>query len=142
VPAERLLPFLDGMRTVCRSRRVNLLSATLRYLPASERPYLSYQRSGDAFCVVIYANVGRDEAGRNAAAAWTRELVDVALRQGGSYYLVYQLMPTRAQLRRSYPEFDSFVGLKWKYDPDEMFSSTFFRHYVGTRATAARADTR
>ena len=133
VPAERLLPFLDGMRRVCRLRRVNLLSATIRYLPASERPYLSYQRRGDSFGVVIYANVRRDQAGKAAAAVWTRELVDVALQQHGSYYLVYQLMPTREQLRHSYPEFDSFVDLKRKYDPGERFSSTFYRHYTAER---------
>ena len=130
VPTARLLRFLDGMRRVCQSRHVNLLSATIRYVAASERPCLSYQREGDAFGIVIYANVRRDEAGKRAAASWTRELVDAALKEGGSYYLVYQLLPTPEQLRRAYPEFDAFVALKRKYDPDQMFSSTFYRYYA------------
>lgn len=55
----------------------------------------------------------------------------MALKQDGSYYLAYQLMPTPQQLRRSYPEFDSFVDLKRKHDPNGMFESAFHRHYAG-----------
>jgi FAD/FMN-containing dehydrogenase len=56
-------------------------------------------------------------------------LVDAALAEHGTYYLAYQQYPTREQLRRAYPNFDQFLALKKKYDPQETFSSSFYLHY-------------
>ncbi len=55
--------------------------------------------------------------------------MDITLEQGGTYYLPYQLYPTREQLLRSYPNFDEFVNAKRVHDPDEMFVSLFYKHY-------------
>ncbi|MCG8117642.1 MAG: hypothetical protein N0E45_20105, partial [Candidatus Thiodiazotropha endolucinida] len=63
------------------------------------------------------------------AGAWTRELVDLALVQGGTYYLTYQGFPTLEQFQRAYPKWEEFMRVKCKYDPYEVFTSKFYVKY-------------
>ena len=57
------------------------------------------------------------------------EPIDLAQSLGGSFYLPYQLSATRAQIEKSYPEFDKFLELKKKYDADLLFTSEFYKKY-------------
>lgn len=129
VPLDSLVSFLEGMRETVRDGEVDLLSLTLRVLPAGEEPFLSYQCPETCVAVVIYVNIGLDEEGLRRAGVWTRELVDRAHAAGGSYYLAYQLFPTREQIRRAYPALDRFFELKRAHDPGGMFTSGFYEHY-------------
>jgi hypothetical protein len=61
----------------------------------------------------------------------TQELVDAALRFGGTYYLTYQPYPTPDQLRKAYPKADYVFGRKRFYDPGERFMSAFYARYGG-----------
>ncbi len=128
VPADRIERYLDHLRAVLRSYGVNLLSATIRYVPKNTEAFLSYARR-DSFAVVLYLNQKLSAEGRGRARDWTRELVDAALAEGGTYYLPYQLYPTREQLVRAYPKFDLFLAKKKQYDPDELFMNRFYAHY-------------
>ncbi|WEI22351.1 hypothetical protein PYR74_21070 [Acinetobacter bereziniae] len=59
----------------------------------------------------------------------TRQLVDIALKNHGTYYLPYRLHICPDQMRLAYPQADAFFSLKKKYDPDELFSNQFYLHY-------------
>ncbi len=59
----------------------------------------------------------------------TSDLIDVAQRAGGTYYLPYQLFYSRDQLQRCYPEIDDFFAAKKKYDPSGLFSNKFYEKY-------------
>jgi decaprenylphospho-beta-D-ribofuranose 2-oxidase len=128
-PLSHFVPFMDRLRATVRARNINLLSATVRYVSKDEESYLSYARE-DSFAIVLYINQETSPAGRAAAEVWTRELVDAALAEGGTYYLPYQLYPTRAQIRQAYPRIDQFFELKRKYDPNELFYSSFYSYYA------------
>jgi len=65
-----------------------------------------------------------------------RQLIDFALRSGGSYYLMYHRWATRRQVEACYPQFVDFLRLKRKYDPDERFQSDWYRHYRAMFADA------
>ena len=54
---------------------------------------------------------------------------DAALRFGGTYYLTYQLYPTREQMRKAYPNAEYVFGRKRFYDPAERFMSKFYEKY-------------
>jgi FAD/FMN-containing dehydrogenase len=128
VPVGRLKSYMDDLRKVLRSFDVNLLSATIRYVPKNTEAFLSYARQ-DSFAVVLYLNQKLSAEGRERARDWTRKLVDAALAEGGTYYLPYQLYPTREQLLRAYPKFDRFLAKKKQYDPDGLFMNRFYAHY-------------
>ena len=68
------------------------------------------------------------EAIDNAAAAF-RELIDLGIRHGGSYYLTYHRWARKDQIERCYPQIREFLALKRQYDPEELFQSTWYRHY-------------
>ena len=57
----------------------------------------------------------------------TRAMIDLTLKHGGRFFLPYQLHYTAAQLLASYPELPAFLAKKTKFDPGELFTSTFYR---------------
>lgn len=130
IPSARFPAFIDDVRRIVRENRVNLLNATVRYMPRSEEAALSYAAQ-EGFAVVLLINQKLSAAGVAQAEAATKRLVEAALAQGGTYYLTYQLYPTPEQMRRAYPEADSFLAVKRKYDPNGLFMNLFYERYAG-----------
>ncbi len=63
----------------------------------------------------------------------TRDLVEVALSAGGTFFLPYRRHYTADQLRRAYPAIDAFFASKRKYDPAERFTNWFYETYAEPR---------
>ena len=59
----------------------------------------------------------------------TTDLIEVALKLDGTYYLPYQLFYSQEQLHRAYPEIDEFFAAKKKYDPIGLFTNKFYEKY-------------
>ena len=59
----------------------------------------------------------------------TRELIDLTNSLNGRFYLPYQLHYTPEQLESAYPEISAFFEAKKQYDPDELFTNTFYEKY-------------
>jgi FAD/FMN-containing dehydrogenase len=127
VPTDKLVAFMDTHRKILAREKVNLLNETIRYVPRDEDAFLRYARS-DSFAIVLYINHGKSKAALERMARATRALIDAALSVGGSYYLPYQAYATPEQLRRAYPQVDSFIQAKRQHDPTELFDSSFFRY--------------
>lgn len=124
VPRDKLVPFVDGLREVVRQRKVNLVNASVRVVHA-ESNFLNYAPA-DAFSVVLYINQLTNEQANTDMRAVTRELIDLTTGLGGRFFLPYQLHYTPEQLARAYPEIGDFVSAKRRFDPDELFTSTFY----------------
>lgn len=129
VPVDRLVVFMQGLKTVARNR-INLLSVTLRIVRKDTTTALAYAR-GDLIAVVVYANVGRDVASQREASAWTQELVALSLSLEGVYYLPYQRWPTKEQFDACYPRSAEFRAIKKTWDPHGMFSNRWSQAYLG-----------
>jgi FAD/FMN-containing dehydrogenase len=71
------------------------------------------------------AHAARD---RRPADAF-RDLIDLGIGHGGSYYLTYHRWARRDQVERCYPQMREFLALKRQHDPDERFQSSWYRHY-------------
>ena len=130
VPVENFVGFINGLRELVKSDRVNLTSVTVRYVPQHTEAHVSYAKQ-DSLAVVLYINQELSKEGIGKAGVWTRKLVDLVLNGGGSYYLTYQLYPTPAQIRQAYPEIDSSFEKKRTYDPKELFMNKFYERYAG-----------
>ena len=133
VPVEKLPVFLDRLREVVERHKLNLLSATIRYVPRDEASVLSYSRPEASFGVVLYFNVSlKDEA---ETARWTQTLIDRAVEMGGTYYLPYRPYATREQFLKAYPRAQYFLEKKLRYDPQELFVNTFYKTYLRPDST-------
>lgn len=132
VPVERLPAFLDDLREVIEQHKLNLLSATVRYVPHNEEAVLSYSRQEASFGVVLYFNVGLSDEEQAETARWTQKLIDRALEMGGTYYLPYRSYATREQFLAAYPRAQYFCEKKLQYDPQEIFMTSFYKTYVRT----------
>ena len=132
VPIENFVPFMDRFREILLAGKMNVLSSTVRYVTPNATPALAYAPRRPAFAIIQMSNVGLSPDAQARAEAVTRQLVDAALEQGGTYYLTYQLYPTADQLHRAYPNARRAFARKRFYDPDETFTNQFYERYGHT----------
>lgn len=139
VPRDRIIPFIDGMRAILRDQKANLVNASIRAV-GHEDNALSYAPA-PAFSVVLYLNQPTDDAGTAAMRRLTSALIDLTLAEGGRFFLPYQLHYSPEQLVRSYPEIGAFFAAKRQWDPDGLFSNSWYARYaplVGKQPAATR----
>jgi FAD/FMN-containing dehydrogenase len=129
VPPAGFDRFVADLRAVLRGARVNAVNVSIRHANADPGSLLAWAR-GEVFTVVLYYEQGTDAASVEAVGAWTRELIEAALRAGGSYYLPYQLQATEDQFLRAYPRAPEFIALKRRLDPTNKFRNRLWDKYV------------
>lgn len=128
VPVGRFTVFMDEIRSVLERHDVNLLSMTLRYLPENQEATLSYA-TDEMIAVVLFINMEINSSSIEHAGIWTRDLVDKALEQGGTYYLTYQRFPSQEQFELAYPTWREFRALKNQFDPNHRLMNNFYKQY-------------
>lgn len=128
VPRSQLLPFIDGLRPIVRKEKANLLNASVRVVEREDN-FLSYAAQ-PAYSVALYFNQRTDAAGNSRMQRLTSELIDLAHRHGGKFFLPYQLHYSSDQLERSYPQIREFFAEKRKWDPDGRFSNSWYERFA------------
>jgi decaprenylphospho-beta-D-ribofuranose 2-oxidase len=128
-PVDELSGFLDTLRTTVQKKDINLLSATIRYIPVNNESFLSYSKT-ESFAIVLYFNVGLSEKEQSKVESWTHELLDYTNSINGTYYLPYELYANQKQIRAAYPQIDEFFAYKLQYDPQELFMNQFYEKYA------------
>lgn len=128
VPRDRIVPFIDGLRRVFEAQHANLVNASIRAVGREDNA-LSYAPA-PAFSVVLYLNQPTDAAGTAQMRRLTSDLIDLTLKQGGRFFLPYQLHYSPEQLARSYPEIRAFFAAKRAADPEGLFSNTWYERYA------------
>jgi FAD/FMN-containing dehydrogenase len=129
IPVDRFLPFARKMAKILKDRKVNALNVSIRHSPADSISLMRWARE-EVFAFVLYYKQRSNDGASTEARAWTRELIDAALDNGGRYYLPYRLDATREQFRRAYPEAAAFSALKARVDPDERFRNKLWDAYL------------
>jgi FAD/FMN-containing dehydrogenase len=128
VPYDRMPEFVDGLRATVERNHANLLNVTIRTVHQDTVTAIPYARQ-DMFGFVLYFNVRFNERDNEVLRRTTTDLIDVAEKAGGTFYLPYQLFYSREQLRLAYPGIDDFLAAKKKYDPIGLFSNKFYEKY-------------
>ena len=128
VPRQQLSAFMEDARVALAMRRANVVYGTVRLIEKDDETLLAWA-SGRYACVIFNLHVEHTSKAIEAAAATFRELIDLGIRQGGSYYLTYHRWARKDQIERCYPQIREFLALKRRYDPDELFQSTWYGHY-------------
>jgi FAD/FMN-containing dehydrogenase len=111
-----------------RDRRANVIYGTVRLIEKDDETFLAWAREPYA-CVIFNLHLEHTPPAIAAAADAFRDLIDLGIAYGGSYYLTYHRWARRDQVERCYPQMREFLALKRRYDPDERFQSSWYRHY-------------
>lgn len=125
---EKMPAFVEGLREVVAKDGANLLNVTIRIVHQDKITALPYAKQ-DMFAFVLYFNQKFDDQDSRRLQKTTVDLIDLAVRLKGTYYLPYQLYYSPEQLRGAYPEVDEFFAAKKKYDPAELLSNKFYEKY-------------
>jgi FAD/FMN-containing dehydrogenase len=128
VPLDRLHDFMLDVRREFLRERVNLIYGTVRLIRRDDTTFMPWARA-DFACVIFNLHVDHDARGLVDAGNAFRDLIDIAISYGGSYFLTYHRHATTAQLLACYPQFPLFLAEKRRFDPHELFQSDWYRHY-------------
>lgn len=129
IPVARFDSFVPRMAAIFRRYEVNVINVSVRHANADPVSLLSWAKE-EVFSFVVYYKQGVFAAARQAVGAWTRELIEVALSEGGTYYLPYQIHATVSQFLRAYPRSAEFFALKEKIDPESKFRNALWDTYL------------
>jgi FAD/FMN-containing dehydrogenase len=129
VPVDAFLPFARALARTLASHDVNALNVSIRHSPADAVSLLRWAPR-EVFSFVVYYKQRTSARADQAAATWTRQLIDVALACGGRYYLPYRLHATHTQFARAYPEAERFRELKHRFDPTWRFRNRLWDKYL------------
>jgi FAD/FMN-containing dehydrogenase len=127
VPRDKLVPFVEAMRSVFAEHRTLLLNASIRVVH-KEDIALNYAPQ-EAFSVVLYINQRVDDDGIAHMKAVTSALIDLADSFGGRFFLPYQKHYDVKQLTRAYPMIADVYAKRLTYDPEALFTNSFAETY-------------
>ena len=119
---------MGDARAALREHRANVIYGTIRLIERDEESVLRWAKDRWA-CIIFNLHTVHDSQGIENSARAFRALIDLGIRYRGNYYLTYHRYAAREQVEACYPEFREFLQLKLKYDPQEVFQSTWYRHY-------------
>ncbi|MDW9380625.1 FAD-binding oxidoreductase [Chryseobacterium sp. JV558] len=128
IPDRNFNQFIKDIKPVLRNSGLDLLNITIRAVNEDEDSYMNYARE-HVFGFVLLFNQKKTDKQEDAMKVLTNKLVDITLKNEGTFYLPYRLHIDREKMRKIYPQAESFFELKRKYDPSEIFDNKFYQHY-------------
>ncbi|WP_375605017.1 FAD-binding protein [Flavobacterium davisii] len=128
IPERNFTQYINDIKTILKNSKIDLLNITIRGVQQDNDSYLTYARE-NVFGFVFLFNQKKTDEQEKEMKFLTNQLVDIALKNEGTFYLPYRLHINREKMRKSYPNADRFFKLKLKYDPYEIFNNKFYEHY-------------
>lgn len=129
VPREHIATFMAQAAGVLKTHSVEVIYGTIRAILKDTVSFLPWAKD-DFACVIFNLRTSHTAEGQARTASAFRGLIDAALDLGGSYFLTYHRHATRDQVLRAYPQFETFLERKLHFDPQERFTSDWYRHHV------------
>lgn len=129
VPIDKFEPFIEEMKQIFNKNQVNVVNVSIRHAHAAPENYLSWARN-EMFAFVVYYRQGTDKIAIENVKKWSIEMIDVAIKYGGTYYLPYQVFASSEQFKLAYPNSSKFFAAKRLYDPEYRFRNKLWeKHY-------------
>jgi FAD/FMN-containing dehydrogenase len=128
VPRPALPDFMTEVGNVFRNNGMPIVYGTVRLIEQDDESFLAWANQRYV-CVIFNLHTVHTPQGVERAAQAFRDLIDMGIRRGGSYYLTYHRYARRDQVEACYPRLPEFLRFKRKYDPQERFQSEWYRHY-------------
>ncbi|MCS4301257.1 FAD-binding oxidoreductase [Chryseobacterium sp. BIGb0232] len=128
IPEKNFNQFIKDMKPVLKTSELDLLNITIRAVNKDDDSFMNYARE-NVFGFVFLFNQKKTVEQEDAMKILNNKLVDIALKNNGTFYLPYRLHIDKEKMRRVYPQTEAFFQLKRKYDPSELFDNKFYQHY-------------
>lgn len=128
IPISRFDSFTKKMISILKNYHVNVLNISIRHALPDYESYMSWSKT-EVFSFAIYYKQGVTETDQQDVKKWTSKLIDAALEERGTYYLPYQIIASRPQFLKAYPQANNFFHLKRKFDPHYKFRNKLFDRY-------------
>lgn len=128
IPERHFTEYITALKSALPNQHIDLLNVTIRGVFKDNDSYLNYAKE-NVFGFVFLFNQKKNEKDEIEMKKLTRQLVEIAIKFEGTYYLPYRLHIDKETFRTSYPQGEEFFRLKLKYDPDEIFKNKFYDHY-------------
>lgn len=128
IPERYFTEYINELKTILPNKHIDLLNITIRGVYKDNDSYLSYAKE-NVFGFVLLFNQKKNKKDEVEMKKLTQELVKIAIKYEGTYYLPYRLHIDKETFRRVYPKGEEFFKLKLKYDPKEIFKNKFYEHY-------------
>jgi hypothetical protein len=127
IPPESVDAFVTEMEERCADWRVPLHSVSVRKTMGEEETYLRWARR--EYCELrVGIAQPRGLGGAVRTGQIRRELIDAAIASGGSFPIASTLDATRQQTEACYPQLESFLDEKRRFDPHERVVNAWYRH--------------
>lgn len=128
IPERHFTDYINALKSVLPNQHIDLLNITIRGVYKDNDSYLNYAKE-NVFGFVFLFNQKKNEKDEGEMRKLTQQLVKVAIKFEGTYYLPYRLHIDKETFGAIYPQGEEFFRLKLKYDPDEIFKNKFYDHY-------------
>ncbi len=128
IPEGNFNQYIEDIKPILKHSKIDLLNITIRGVHKDNDSYLKYAKE-NVFGFVLLFNQKKTDKQEEEMKTLTNQLVDVTLKNNGTFYLPYRLHINREKMRKSYPQANEFFKLKLKYDPTELFNNKFYEHY-------------
>ena len=128
IPEKNFMQFINDIKPILKKSDIDLLNITIRGVQQDNDSYLTYARENVFGFVLLFNQKKTDEQEREMKIL-TNQLVDIALKNEGTFYLPYRLHIDKVKMKKAYPNADKFFELKLKYDPYAIFNNKFYQHY-------------
>lgn len=128
IPERNFTEYINELKTVLPNKQIDLLNITIRNVYKDNDSYLNYAKE-NVFGFVFLFNQKKNDVDEQEMKKLTQQLVKVAIKYEGTYYLPYRLHIDKEAFRKVYTQGEEFFKLKLKYDPNEIFKNKFYDHY-------------
>jgi len=128
VPRAELAAFMREAAEALRDGDPVVVYGTIRLVERDDESVLTWARESWA-CIIFNLHTPHTAAGLASSEEAFRLLIDLAHARGGSYYLTYHRFASAEQLVACHPRFREFLAGKHRLDPDDRFTSDWYRHY-------------
>jgi FAD/FMN-containing dehydrogenase len=128
IPERHFTDYINALKSVLPNKHIDLLNITIRGVFKDDDSYLNYAKE-NVFGFVFLFNQKKNTKDEMEMKKLTQQLVEIAIKFEGTYYLPYRLHINKEAFRKAYPQGQEFFRLKLKYDPDEVFKNKFYDYY-------------
>lgn len=129
IPERYFEQYIEELKKVLPNEHIDLLNITIRGVYKDNDSYLNYAKENVFGFVFLFNQKKKNEKDEEEMRKLTKQLVEIAIKMEGTYYLPYRLHIDRETFRKVYPQGEEFFKLKLKYDPAEIFKNKFYEHY-------------
>ncbi len=129
IPISAFRRYVFDLSKLMQTLSTHTLNISIRHCKADSESLMSWAKE-DVFCFVVYYKQRMNPRGVTDVAQWTRAMIDLALRHGGTYYLPYQPHASQFQFERAYPEVSALRKLRKELGAQRLSNSMWERYKV------------